>query len=74
MDITKSLPKKGDRIIYEGNLQPYARALVLECVPLPDGRTAIVLEWPDAPGEGAKLSRVYLHDEGKVWYRYGQNN
>lgn len=61
---------RGERVIVNGNLQPYALAIVADCVYQPnEARWAIVLEWPNAPG-GPGYSRVYDHDEGKGWYRY----
>ncbi len=63
--------EKGTRVVVGGNLQPYAVALVADCVyNVEEARWGIVLEWPNAPG-GSAFSRVWETDEGKVWYRYG---
>ena len=61
---------KGERVIVGGNLQPYALAIVANCVyHSAEARWCIVLEWPNTPG-GTSYSRVYDTDEGKIWYRY----
>jgi hypothetical protein len=60
--------------VVNGMLQPYAKALVLECAfSEKEARWAILLEWPDAPG-GPGRSRVWDTDEGKGWYRYTEAN
>jgi hypothetical protein len=66
--------QKGVRVVVAGNLQPYARAVVADCVYKPEeARWAIILEWPDAPG-GPNVSRVWDTDEGRGWYRYADAN
>lgn len=61
--------KSGERVVVNGNLQPYAKAIVLECVyNAQEARWGIILDWPEAPGGGR--SRVWDTDEGKGWYRY----
>lgn len=63
--------EKGARVVVGGNLQPYAAAYVADTLYIPkESRWAIILEWPDAPG-GPSTSRVYDHDENRVWFRYG---
>lgn len=67
--------KHGERIVVNGNLQPYAAAYVADCVYLTqEARWAIILHWPNAPGTGSKTSRVYDTDEDKDWYRYASSN
>jgi hypothetical protein len=62
--------KMGERVVVHGNLQPYAKAIVVDLVfNKQEARWGIILEWPDAPG-GPSVSRVWDHDEGKVWRRY----
>jgi len=62
--------EKGKRVVVNGNLQPYALAVVVETIFVEkEARWAIVLEWPNAPG-GPSFSRVYEKDENKGWYRY----
>ncbi len=57
--------KKGERLVVYGRPE---RATVADCVYVPaEARWVIVLDW----GEFG-VSRVYDHDEGKVWYRYAQ--
>lgn len=54
----------GERLIVQGIM--YARAVVSEVKYLEnEARWEIVLDW----GEFGK-SKVYDHDEGKVWYRF----
>ena len=66
--------EKGERVVVNGNLQPYAEAYVAECVwNASEARWAIILEWPKAPGRPG-LSRVWDTDEGKGWYRYAANS
>lgn len=61
---------KGERVVVNGNLQPYATAIIVDCVyQAAEARWAVLLEWPHAPG-GPGYSRVYDTDEGKGWYRY----
>jgi len=67
----KRLIKKGDRVVVNGNLQPYALARVSGFMfdEFDRTRQGLVLEWPNAPG-GADKSRVWIDDEGKTWERY----
>lgn len=59
--------KKGDRLVVHGRPEP---AIVVDIVPLPlESRTAYTLDWGPFG-----LSRVYDHDEGKVWQRYATLN
>ena len=59
--------QKGDRLVVYGRPE---KAIVADVVPVPhEGRTAFVLDW----GEYG-TSRVYDHDEGKVWHRYASQN
>jgi len=62
--------KTGDRIIVHGNTQPYAKAFVSNTYwDSIEHRWIIELDW-----ECGGKSKVYGHDEGKVWYRYGDAN
>jgi hypothetical protein len=66
--------KVGERVVVNGNLQPYAKAFVCDLVYKQDeARWAIILEWPEAPG-GRAMSRVWDTDEGSVWNRYASLN
>lgn len=56
--------KVGDIIIVHG-MQAFAFVEEIEYEPETD-RTILRLDWM----EHGK-SRVYLHDEGKIWYKYG---
>lgn len=68
------LPQLGSRIVVAGNLETYAQAFVIDHVYVAEGdRTAIILEWPNAPG-GPGRSRVWDTDEGNGWYRYAGMN
>lgn len=59
--------KVGDRLVVQG--MPYA-AYVESIEEDPNGaRTTLHLDWK----EHGK-SKVYLHDENKVWYRYSESN
>ena len=64
---------KGERVVVNGNLQPYAKEVVADCIYSDEeARWAIVLHWPDAPGGG--ISRVWDTDENNGWYRYAAAN
>lgn len=66
--------KNGTRIVVGDNLHEYAKAIVTECIYVPnEQRWGIVLEWPNAPG-GSSFSRVWDTDEGKVWRRFSDVN
>lgn len=71
MFLVKKPPiESGTRVVVYGNLQPYAKAIVAECVYKHDeGRWAIILDW-GVHG----MSRVCDTDEGNVWYRYETTN
>ena len=57
---------KGTRVVY-GRPE---KVTVADVVFVPSElRWAIVLDWGPHG-----VSRVYDHDEGKVWFRYGQAN
>jgi hypothetical protein len=59
--------KKGDRLVVHGRPE---QAIVVDIVPLPhEGRAAFILDWGPFG-----LSRVYDHDEGRVWNRYAALN
>lgn len=71
----KPPPKKGDRIVVDGMLEEYAKAIVVDCIEIPNafGDHVIIIEWPNAPGAAKdQLSRVFLHDEDKDkrWSRF----
>lgn len=66
--------KNGTRIVVGDNLQPYAKAIVVDSIYVEhEGRWGITLEWPDAPG-GVSYSRVWDSDEGKGWRRHAEVN
>jgi hypothetical protein len=57
--------KKGERLVVYGRPE---QAIVADCIYAPvEARWVIVLDW----GQYG-VSRVYDHDEGKVWFRYSQ--
>jgi len=62
--------EKGTRVVLNGNLQPYAKAIVVDTVfRSTEARWEILLEWPNTPG-GPSKSRVWDSDEGKTWVRF----
>ncbi len=66
--VESSLPKVGDRIIVQG--WSYLRVTVDRVEQdLDTPNIAIYLDW----GEHGK-SRVWAHDEGKIWSRYNNVN
>lgn len=66
--------KNGTRVIVGDNFQPYAKAIVVDCVYVAhEARWGVVLEWPNAPG-GPGYSRVWADDEGKGWRRWTEVN
>lgn len=65
----KHPPSKGDRLVYQGNMAPYATIHVEDVAWLPEEqRWLISVRWGETGEHGT--SRLYLEDEGKVWYRY----
>ena len=58
--------KVGDLISVYGNTPARVIAVAYEPV---TKRTVIHLDW----GKG-RMSKVFLHDEGKIWYRYSESN
>lgn len=66
--------KNGTRIVVGDNLQPYAKAIVIDSVYNErESRWGIIIEWPNAP-QGPNISRVWSTDEGKGWRRYVEVN
>lgn len=62
-------PVKGDRLVYQGNMSPYATIVVEDVVWVAEEqRWLITVKWGENGEHGT--SRLYLEDEGKVWYRY----
>lgn len=60
--------QKGERVVVSGwnNLDVRVADVVYQPS---EARWVIILDW----GEHG-ISRVYDHDEGKTWYRYGSTN
>lgn len=63
----------GERLVYMGNMQPYAMIRVEDVVwRESEARWVITVRWGELGEHGT--SRFYGDDEGKTWYRYRETS
>lgn len=69
----KNLPDIGEKLIVN-NIR-YATATVADLIYSPnENRIIIELKWTDNSGLDIGKSRVYHHDENKIWFRAISNS
>ncbi len=69
----KNLPNIGEKIIVQ-NIR-YAEAKVSDIIwNAAERRYVLELSWSDSFGKYLGVSKIYDHDENKVWFREISNN
>lgn len=71
--ILDSLPEIGEKVIVN-NIR-YAEAKVSDIIwKSSESRFVIELSWNDLDGKYIGKSKIYAHDQNKIWFREKNNN